>query len=174
MLLVYTHVHNLNYFFSTFPYENLILLLRDGRDVVSSTIKTWPEITFSEACMRWNRSTKNIVEFIHFYSNESDKYLLARYEEIVKNPEIFINNVCDHFNLDNNKYPFEKINDIPVIGSSTIKRDGKVFWDKGVKKPKNFKSIGRWKNWSNKEKRIFKKIAGQTLIDTDYVDNNLW
>lgn len=41
LLLKTPWVENLNLFFTYFPNENLICLLRDGRDVVHSTIKTW-------------------------------------------------------------------------------------------------------------------------------------
>jgi hypothetical protein len=56
MLLKIPSVQYLNNFFSVLPGEDLLVLVRDGRDVVTSTIKTWPQIQFSMACRRWASS----------------------------------------------------------------------------------------------------------------------
>jgi hypothetical protein len=41
-----------------FPEEHLLVLTRDGRDVVHSTVKTWPQILFPFACRRYRRSAE--------------------------------------------------------------------------------------------------------------------
>jgi hypothetical protein len=173
MLLKVPNVQYLNYFFSVFPYESLIILLRDGRDVVSSTLKTWPERQFSEVCYQWSESIKMSLGFDAYYRDRSERYLMVKYEDILDNPVDFIKQTCDRFNLDYKKYPFEKIKELPVRGSSSIKQEGKTTWEP-VEKPINFKPTARWQEWSTKQKRTFKKIAGQTLIDAGYSNNLDW
>ena len=163
----------LNYFPSVFPYENLLLLIRDGRDVVSSTIKTWSDLKFSEVCERWEKSTKQSLAFHEQNSNNVCGYMMIKYEHIISDPLKFVKTACECFGLDQRKYPFEKINDILVYGSSSHKREGKVSWEP-IAKPNNFKTIGHWQEWSEDKKQTFKEIAGKTLMAAGYCKNLDW
>ncbi|MBE9491198.1 MAG: sulfotransferase [Bacteroidetes bacterium] len=173
MLIKVPDVRYLNYFKTVFPNENLLILLRDGRDVVSSTIRTWPDKNFSEVCQRWDLSTKIALKYKEIYGNKKSGFWLAKYEDGVKDSKSFITDACKHFDLDVNLYPFDKMDEIKVIGSSTHKKDNKVTWD-GMKKSKDFNPINRWSNWTDKEKNTFKKIAGDTLIKSGYCDDLDW
>lgn len=162
-------VHYLNNFFTVFPSENLLLLIRDGRDVVASTINTWPQIGFINACRRWDRSAKMVLECQRKYSGRNG-YWLARYEDAVIEPETFVREACRKFGLDIGEYPFEKIGSLPVIGSSTTRKQG-IAW---IQKPKDFKPIGRWQQWSIWKKSVFKRISGHSLVELGYCDNLDW
>jgi hypothetical protein len=70
ILLKVPGVHHLDRFFATFPHEHLLVLLRDGRDVVHSTRKTWPQITFGMACRRWKRSARMVLACHQHYQTE--------------------------------------------------------------------------------------------------------
>jgi len=159
----------LNHYFSVFPFESLLVLIRDGRDVVTSTINTWPQIRFSDACRRWDRSAKMILACHQLFSARDD-YWMAKYEDAVRSPEAFVKEACSRFHLNPDIYPFEEINNLPVIGSSTTRKQG-LDW---IKKPENFLPIGRWQQWSAWKKTIFKSIAGQSLIRLEYSQNNGW
>jgi protein-tyrosine sulfotransferase len=172
MLLKIPLAEYLPYFYTAFPYENLIVLMRDGRDVVSSTIKTWPNYSFVDVCKWWNNSARLIIHCNRRFTGQSN-YCFARYEDVVKDPMAFILAVCNRFGLEKNRYPFEKINDLPLYGSSVERAGKKVSWAP-VEKPKGFNPIGRWSDWSAGQKRIFKKIAGQTLLDLDYCQDLNW
>lgn len=171
MLLKMPDVQYLNYFFSAFPDENLLLLVRDGRDVVTSTIKAWPQIRFSHACRRWDRSARMVLGFHERYSGRPG-YWLAKFEDATRDPMAFVKEACKRFDLDESKYPYEEIESIPVHGSSTLKRDGKLVGY--VLKPEGFNPIGRWQEWSWWKKWLFKRIAGQTLVDLGYCDDLDW
>ncbi len=173
MLLKVPSVQYLNYFFSVFPYENLLLLIRDGRDVVSSTIKTWSQKKFFDVCQQWNSSARMALSFDAHYRTQTNEYLLVKYEAVVNDPVDFVKKACARFGLDHSKFPFEKIEELPIRGSSSIKQQGKTTWNP-IEKPKNFKPIGRWQEWSADEKQTFKAIAGQTLIDACYAENLDW
>jgi hypothetical protein len=84
MLIKVPNVQYLSHFFSLFPHENLLVVMRDGRDLVSSTIKTWPQKRFSDVCYEWNCSTKMILGFNDYHSDKSDAYLMAKYEDVVR------------------------------------------------------------------------------------------
>lgn len=174
LLVKSPYVENLNFFFQIFPYENLVLVLRDGRDVVNSTLKTWPDkYTFSDICSSWNRNANMILNFNSYFKNNTNSFIYIKFEEAINNPFDFIKQLCKKFNLDENIYPYDRLNSVPVIGSSSLKSEGKVNW-KRVEKPKNFNPIGSWHNWHFKRKQIFKKNAGETLKKAGYCSDFDW
>ncbi len=174
MLLKVPSVEYLKYFFSMFPYETPLLLLRDGRDLVTTTINTWPQKRFEDVCRSWVDSVNMILAFQKHYPEENYNYLTVKYEDIVSDPDSFITTACERYSLDRTMYPYGKIKDLPVIGSSTIGKEGKeVVW-KGVSKPKDFNPVGQWGNWSSRQKRVFKDIAGKALVETAYCADFNW
>lgn len=174
LLLKTPHVDNLNLFFSLFPHEHLVVVLRDGRDVVRSTMKTWPgKYAFDRVCRSWDSSAKKILRFHAFHEKTDRPYLLVKFEDVFHDPHRFILDACEKFNLNERVYPYEKINQTPVIGSSSLMTDGKVTW-KGIQKPKNFNPIGRWNAWTLKQKETFRRYAGDTLKETGYCSDSEW
>lgn len=162
-------VQYLNHFYSMFPHEHLLVLIRDGRDVVASTVKTWPQIRFSDACRRWDRSVKMILACHERYAGR-EGYWLARYEDAVRDPDSFVEEACRRFGLDPARYPFEKVKTLPVIGSSTTRKQGESW----MKNKTGFKPIGRWQKWSTVRKWIFKAIAGESLKKLGYCPDHHW
>jgi protein-tyrosine sulfotransferase len=173
MLLKVPSVQYLDRFFAVFPYEHLLILTRDGRDVVQSTIKTWPQLRFSFVCRRWKRSARMVLECHKRFSEKPEGYWLARFEDAVRDPAAFVRTACERFGLEESRYPYDKINTIPLQGSSTAKRQGEVSWV-ATPKPQGFKPTGRWQQWSAGKKRTFKRIAGQELVDLGYCDDQNW
>lgn len=169
-------VKYLSNFFSMFPHENLLILIRDGRDLVHSTLKTWPQLNFVQVCLRWNRSAKMILTTLEqLKKTQNNGYYLAKYEDALAQPETFIREVCHHFNLNEAIYPYEEISNIRVIGSSKLEqaRQDKVTW-RHLQRPTNFRPVEYWKQWSAVKKYIFKRIAGQSLIDLGYCEDLNW
>jgi protein-tyrosine sulfotransferase len=173
MLVKVATVKHLRYFPIVFPLEHLLMVLRDGRDVVCSTMKTWPNSDFKEICHRWNNGAKLMIDFYDYYKGRQS-YWMVKYEDVLSEPRKFIEQACDRFGLDINKFPFDKIQSLPVIGSSVHSRNGgKVAWNP-IEKPKKFNPVGRWKAWTEKQKSTFKKIAGELLIRTGYESDFNW
>lgn len=171
MLLKIPGVQYLHDFYHFFPFENLLLLTRDGRDVVSSTIKTWPQIRFVDACRRWNRSAKMVLAFRKLHA-EKKGFICSRFEDAFHDPTSFIKQLCQVFDLDPDLYPYDELENIPVIGSSSDVRENGGWRFK--RKSANFQPVGRWKVWSKFQKWQFKRIAGQSLIDLGYSQDYGW
>jgi hypothetical protein len=114
-----------------------------------------------------------MIGFDTYYCDKKSDYLFVKYEEILENPVDFIKKVCDHYGLDFHKFPIDKIEILPVIGSSSISNQGQVTWQ-ATEKPKTFNSTQHWLAWSAEEKQTFKEIAGQTLIDLNYEKHLDW
>jgi protein-tyrosine sulfotransferase len=173
MLLKVPDVQFLNHFFTVYPNENLLILTRDGRDLVQSTIKSWPQRNFADVCRLWDASAKMIINHEIRHANHADRFLVIRFEDAVQQPEAIIRRICNHFELDFSVYPLAEIGNLPVKGSSELRRDGKMTWTP-MQKPKGFNPIGRWQSWPDKRKRVFKKICGDTMINMGYCDDLNW
>ncbi len=171
MLLKVPSVKYIACFQNVFPFENALVLERDGRDVVASTIKTWPNRKFEEVCISWKAAQEEIIEFRK--KVESKNILFAQFEKAVIDPSGFLKTVFNEFNIDDSNFPYEKVNNLPVKGSSVLRVNGKVTW-KAIKKPKDFNPINRWINWTKKQKDTFKRICGETLIKAGYSDDLNW
>jgi hypothetical protein len=129
-------------------------------------------LNFVQVCLRWNRSARAILDSIKaFNQSHCGKYWLARYEDALENPVSFVNEACRRFDLDVNRYPFEKIDGIKVIGSSKLEEN--VTWQ-FIPKPEGFRPTGYWTKWSAARKMIFKSIAGRSLIELGYCDDLNW
>jgi hypothetical protein len=173
LLLKVPSVQYLSRFFEVFPYENLLVLTRDGRDLVQSTIHTWPEIRFSMVCLRYKRAAEMVLACDRRFSKRSTGYWLGRFEDAVLEPQTFVRRTCEHFGLDPEKYPYDRIDEIRVHGSSHLDQKGQVTWESKAK-PQAFQPIGRWQSWSAYHKWLFKRIAGNALRDLGYVQDSQW
>jgi protein-tyrosine sulfotransferase len=172
LLIKMPSVQYLSHFFAMFPHENLLILTRDGRDLVHSTLRTWPHLNLVQVCLRWDRSAKIVLSTMKCLSEtRCDGHWMVRYEDALRQPDEFVREACQRFDLDVNRYPFEMIDSIKVIGSSKLEKN--VGW-RFIKRPKNFAPVDYWKEWSALRKIIFKAIAGRSLIELGYSQDSNW
>jgi hypothetical protein len=99
--------------------------------------------------------------------------LLVKYEDALEKPEGFIPEVCRRFGLNESEYPYERIQAIRVIGSSKLEKKGGVRW-RHLDRPKDFRPLEYWKDWSPIRKVVFKAIAGKSLIELGYSQDLNW
>lgn len=168
-------VQYITHFYSMFPHEYLVLLVRDGRDVVHSTLRTWPKLTFLQACLRWRRSADAVLSAKDaFQGSREDQYFFARFEEAISDPSKFVRALCRHSGLDADRFPFDQIDSIKVIGSSKLTIPGETVEWRWLPKPKGFQPTGHWQKWPSTRKLMFKAVAGRQLMDLGYGDNLDW
>ena len=89
------------------------MVMRDGRDVVSSTMKTWPNSNFKDICHRWNNGARLMMDFEAHYK-ERRTYWMVKYEDVLSDPQTFIKQACTRFGLDIEKYPFDGVQSLPI------------------------------------------------------------
>lgn len=164
-------VSSLAYFPFMFPFERPLLLMRDGRDVAESMVRSFAQFPFDEACRRWNRGARIMLDQRNLHADRGWK--IFRYEDAVNHTRQFIEEVCKYCELDAARYPYDRLGEVPVVGSSELKREGQVTWEP-LAKPSGFNPVGRWQSWSAKQTKIFKRICGRTLIECGYVANLNW
>lgn len=173
MLVKVPSVEYLHFFPHVYPHEHLLVLVRDGRDLVDSTVRTWPMFPFSFACRRWRRAAEMVVRFDEQWEGPHDGYWLARYEDAVHDPEGFVREACRRFGLDEGAYPYAEIESIRVRGSSTVTAAGEVVWEP-QERPEAFRPVGRWRRWPERKKRTFKRLAGGMLLALGYCEDLAW
>jgi protein-tyrosine sulfotransferase len=163
----------LMHFDTMFPYEHLLLLLRDGRDVVDSTLRTWPQLRFWMVCLRWRRAANLVLAFHRQRQERKQGYWLARFEDAIADPARFVRTACQRFALDPDRFPFAAVGNVPLIGSSATAAGATVSWEHSAR-PADFTPVGRWQRWNVSRKWLFKRIAGQALIDLGYARDLDW
>ncbi len=163
----------LNYFFTFFPKENLLLLVRDGRDTVCSTIRTWPNRDFKDVCRLWDASARIFLDLQERFNSREYRVCFVKFEDLLQDPTVVARKVLESFGLGWTNFPVDKISTLPVRGSSSLQPPGKVSWSP-VKENKKFRPGGEWHTWSKKEKNIFKDICGDTLIKLGYAEGMGW
>lgn len=173
LLLKVPSVQYLDYFYKVFPHEHLLVLMRDGRDVVHSTLNTWPSLRFSMVCARWRHAAQMALVCHQQFQSRPNGYWLGRFEDAMYKPESFVRAACQRFGLDSVRYPYDLAHEIPVHGSSATGQGGKVTW-KPIRRPQDFNPIGHWREWSTLRKAVFKLIAGRQLIALGYEHDMNW
>jgi protein-tyrosine sulfotransferase len=156
-----------------FPWEQPLLLLRDGRDVVHSSLRTWPSMDFTQACQRWAASARAMMEYARVFRNRSPGCLLIRYEEALRDPEALVRATCRKVGLDVEAYPFDSMEEVGVIGSSSVSDPGQVDW-RHRDRPQDFRPTGHWQAWPARRKDRFKRYAGDALVEAGYADDLDW
>ncbi len=178
ILLKCPHVQHINLFRHIFPDDMLLLCLRDGRDIVQSSKGTFRrgligrKVT-SELMREWRYATDAILSFEPGGQNAYGNAMVIRYEALVEQPNEVIGQALAHAGLDPERYDFEALSNLPVRGSSAVTADDKSRWDQH-EKPKDFKPVGRWSSWSERQRRKFKSLAGATLIRAGYAADDSW
>jgi hypothetical protein len=167
-----SNIHN---FLKLFPNHKLIILIRDGRDTVESFMRTWPKSSFKVISKTWANHARLILNFIKDNNEKSTKsFLVVKYEDLIYDLRNIFEDLSKFLDINPKSIKIDQLENINLIGSSTnrgIKKD--VNWDE-IKKPPHFNPIGRWKSWSPRNKKIFKKVAGKELIELGYESENSW
>ncbi len=152
-------IHNLHLFSKFFPNAYLLILIRDGRAVVESRVKTFNE-TYETAMYKWATAAKEIVDFDKNFKRGSSRYLIIKYEDILNNIEGEIKKILSFLNLDIEKYDVARAMNLPVRGSSTFKgKQDSIHW-KPVEKTADFDPLKRWGNWSRNLHEMFNYLGG--------------
>ena len=87
----------LNKIYSVFPDSLFIHIVRDGRDVVRSYLKSGRYNSIQASADRWLRSVQKAIKFGR---QHPEQYLEVRYENLVRSPKKCIQSVCDFLSLE--------------------------------------------------------------------------
>ncbi|MEO1308160.1 MAG: sulfotransferase [Pseudomonadota bacterium] len=164
-------VRHISLFDAVLPREKAMIVVRDGRYLVDSTIRTWPlkplGRTFEDVCLEWDAATRAALDYGD--TAPAERVRLVKYEEVVADPATRIGELCSWLGIDPAAIEAEALTDAPILGSSTHSREngGEVGWTPVYKKD-GFDPTGRDLGWTDKQKRIFERVCGETQKRAGY------
>ena len=155
-------LNNLPLFFNLFTDAHLILIIRDGRSVVESSMKTFGW-SFEKCIERWVAAAEKIFAFDKNDKEFGARYSIVRFEDIYNNPKAEMLKLLPVLNLDKEKYNFDKILSLPIYGSSEIRKSGEEMHWKPVQKKDSFDPVNRWNYWDDRMHDRFNWLAGDMM-----------
>ena len=158
---------NVDNFFDLFPDAYLILLVRDGRAVVESEVKSFNR-TY-EGCMRtWRNGAQSIINFRDKYKQLKERYILIKYEDLVANEKEILSKIFNYLDLNPEIYDYQAASSIGVIGSSDLRKSTDAIHWKPVEKTPDFNPLARFSNWNKHRHERFNWIAGEQMEKLGY------
>lgn len=172
ILLKCPHVQNLGLAPHVFPDARIVLCMRDGRDVIDSTMRTFARRsptrkTFSQLAAEWRLGTDAICTFGEGGRNACENVLPIRYEDVYADPVSAMTSLLAHTGLDPDAYPMEKVENLPVRGSSRSRAADEERWQPEAR-TQDFNPVRRWADWPEAKKNRFDRLAGPTLRAAGY------
>ncbi len=151
-----------------FPDQPLLILIRDGRSVIESAVKSFGW-SYRKATERWSRGARRILEFDRDHNRGPCRYLVVRYEDLVTDLTAELHRILAFLRLEPAAYDFDAAAAMPVRGSSTLKSQGQSLHWKPVPKSSNFDPLRRASSWTHRQHRRFLQSAGmyQQLLGYD-------
>jgi protein-tyrosine sulfotransferase len=153
--------------FAFFPTAQLIVLVRDGRAVVESCVRTfgWD---VDLAARRWAAAASIAMRFLDGRATDDPAVRLVRYEDLVADPRSQMTKLLSFLDLDVAEYDFSAAERLPVRGSSVfLGGQAEVHWDP-VERTADFDPLRRWADWSAEQHRRFAWLAGRQQVALGY------
>lgn len=148
---------------SIFPQVKAIVLVRDGRSVVESGIRSF-QWKFDKAAKIWGAAANILLE----NKRSGTPFLLVKYEDIVRDLRTQMERILSYLELDSSTYDFRAAQNCPVRGSSVFRGAIKnLHWSALPKEP-TFNPLNRWKDWTRIKHERFNWIAGDSLDQLGY------
>lgn len=160
-------VEQLDQFFALFPGTPLVLLVRDGRSVCESGVKSFGW-TYERAFRRWSKAADKVIEALERHGAD-ERLMVVRFEDLVEDPAKVMRDICELVDLDVERYPYDQVGEAPVLGSSTLRSESgaDIHW-KPVERSKEFDPRERWAGWDDHRHRRFAEIAGAQHVALGY------
>ena len=161
-------VQNLELFFRLFPGAKLLILVRDGRAVVESYVRSGG-LTYEQATERWVGGARTILDFLQREESGNCDYLVVKYEDLYLRLNDELERILSFLGLDKTVYDFSAARNLPVRGSSSFRGSTteKVHWQP-IEKTADFNPLERWRGWDKERLARFNKVAGELMKGLGY------
>jgi hypothetical protein len=156
-------VRHLDRFFTFFPDASLLVLVRDGRAVTQSAMRTFGW-TFERAAHAWAEAAEEVDLFRRTHAGSSARWHLVRYEDLLEDLDASLPEVLRSVGLDPTVYDMDAARRLPVRGSSFHHGPDRtdVHWD-AVPRTETFAPTERWREWDRERIDRFEWLAGPQL-----------
>jgi len=146
---------NINKFFELFPNSKLVVLIRNGKNVVESCVKGFGW-SYYQSMKNYKENANYLKEFLQ-EQKDNRNFTLVKYEDLVSAKEETLKSLFKNLNIDDENYNYTT--DIPIYGSSFLKEKGKITWDPQTPKT-DFNPLDRSKDWSVFREMQYKFMCG--------------
>jgi hypothetical protein len=153
--------------FTFFPTAQVIVLVRDGRAVVESCVRTfgWDA---DLAARRWATAATVALRFLDGRAADDLDVRMVRYEDLVADPRRQMTRLLSFLGLDTADYDMSTVERLPVRGSSVfLGGKAQVHWEP-VERTRDFDPLHRWAHWPAELHRRFAWLAGQQQVALGY------
>jgi protein-tyrosine sulfotransferase len=163
-------VNKIDQFYDLFPNNKLIIIVRDGRSLVESGIKSfgWD---FEKAAKDWSKQAEAIKSLQDKQLNETNQPLIIKYEDLYQHPKQTAESICNYLGLELDRMDMEALANLKVIGSSDLAQtQGEISWDALLPSDQSFAPLSRHKNWSKNKQKRFDWLAQPGMEKLNYKD----
>lgn len=182
-------VRNLDRFVRFFPRSYLIVLMRDGRDIASSSLRTSfakpPAFRvlrprtyrrafrgpIAELAGRWRDASRAVRAYLDTPAARGWSRVV-RFEDLVREPAAQMRGILAFLKLPPEDFAWSEFEALDVRGSSFVgEPEGRLDWSGEEPAPEGFDPVGRWQSWSDRDQRRFHAVAGAELAQWGYADS---
>jgi protein-tyrosine sulfotransferase len=153
--------------FKFFPTAHVIILVRDGRAVVESCVRTFgwdPDL----AARRWAAAAATALRFVDGRVPDDRTVRMVRYEDLVADTRRQMTQLLSFLGLNRADYDLSAAERLPVRGSSVFfGGKAKVHWEP-VERTHEFDPLHRWGHWRAEQHRRFAWLAGRQQVALGY------
>ncbi len=111
---------------SLLPSSRIIFLTRNPTSTIESGRKSFGW-SYQQGVKRWRSSARRILEMTNRFP---DNTLIVKYEDLILQQEAELNRIMEFASLPPEKYQFDKLKDLKILGSSRIRKsDGTLTWE---------------------------------------------
>jgi hypothetical protein len=164
-------IDNLSRFFDFFPQTPLLVIVRDGRAVVESGVRSFAHKgwTYEKAMHWWATAARQIISFSQSPAATGRPFRLVHYEKLFSDNEAQMRQLLAFLGLDESRYDFGRAEALAVRGSSSYrgKEDDPLNW-KPVEKSEGFRPLERWRDWKRPRHERFNWLAGAPMTALGY------
>lgn len=183
-------VEKIDRFFRLFPRSFLILLVRDGRDVAASALRTtfatpmefrwrYPGTwrfafrdPLGELARRWRDSSREIRSLLESVAGteRETRVHAVRFEDLVRDGAGEVRRLLEFAGLPGDRFDWDRFEELGVRGSSFVNRaEENLDWSGSEEADERFDPVGRWRSWSEKERSRYESVAGGELERWGYL-----
>jgi len=155
----------LSFFAEFFPHAPLLLLVRDGRAVVESGMRSFGW-SFEKATREWAVAARRLLS-IRDATGDTPHFMIVKYEDLVLDTRVSLASIFTFLGLAEDRYDYERAAGVGVIGSSDLAQSSSVHWD-AVPKSDAFKPLDRFRDWSRWRHQRFNWIGGREMEQLGY------
>lgn len=161
-------VANLDLLPLLFPDACALIVIRDGRSVVESGVRSF-DWSYPAAMRQWSNAARQVMLFDRQYHDSGYRYRILRYEDLFSPTDDQVIDLLALCQLDPRRFDLDAARKLPVRGSSEARRTGelRMHWQP-VDRIAGFDPTRRFSQWDAYRHRQFAAIAGEAQCALGY------